>query len=278
MSGDLYEEIVELLSMGTRAALATVIARKGATPRKDSAKMLIYEDGGQSGTIGGGSMEAEVCREARAIMSAGKPKLMTFDLTNIDPEESALVCGGTMEVYVEPLLPNPTLFIFGAGHVGKALAAAVKPIGFRTAIIDDRAKYANPERFPDADAFYVDRWEETLKRLNINSYSYIFIATREHQFDLTCLRSVIQSAASYIGMLGSRKKAGMLFDQLEKEGVDPSEFQRVSIPAGFDIGTETPEEIAVSIAAELIAARRKLNINPLRDALRDARKSEALKR
>jgi len=270
MSKDLYEEIVELLSKGTRAALATVIARKGATPRKDSAKMLVYEDGRQSGSIGGGFMEAEVCQEAKSLMATGKSKLMHFDLTNIDPEESALVCGGSMEVYVEPLLPNPTLFIFGAGHVSKAVAAAVRPIGFRTVIIDDRAKYANPERFPDADEIYVDSWENASKKLNINSFSYFFIATREHQFDLICLRIAVQSSASYIGMLGSRKKAKSLFEQLEKEGVDPSEFQRVFVPAGIDIGSDTPEEIAVSITAELIAARKKKDVRLLKDSLRNA--------
>jgi len=275
MSRDLYEEIVELLSMGTRAALATVIARKGATPRKDSAKMIVYEDGRQSGTIGGGSMEAEVCREARSLMETGKPRLMEFDLSNIDPEESALVCGGSMEVYVEPLLPDPTLFIFGAGHVSRAVAAAVRPIGFRTAIIDDRPKYANSERFPDADAIYADRWEEALKKLNINSFSYIFIATREHQFDLICLRFAVQSSACYIGMLGSRKKAQNLFEQLEKEGIDPSEFRRVYVPAGMDIGSDTPEEIAVSIAAELIAARKKTDIRLLKDALREAKRANS---
>lgn len=275
MSRDLYEEIVELLSMGTRAALATVIARKGATPRKDSAKMIVYEDGRQSGTIGGGSMEAEVCREARSLMETGKPRLMEFDLSNIDPEESALVCGGSMEVYVEPLLPDPTLFIFGAGHVSRAVAAAVRPIGFRTAIIDDRPKYANSERFPDADAIYADSWEEALKKLNINSFSYIFIATREHQFDLICLRFAVQSSACYIGMLGSRKKAKNLFEQLEKEGIDPSEFRRVYVPAGMDIGSETPEEIAVSIAAELIADRKKTDIRLLKDALREAKRANS---
>jgi xanthine dehydrogenase accessory factor len=270
MSRDIYEEIVELRSQGTRAALATIIAHKGAIPRKDAAKMLIHEDGRQMGTIGGGSVEAEVCREAPTIIESGKPRLLAFDLTHIDPEESALVCGGSMEVYVEPILPDPTLFIFGAGHVSRAVAVAVKQIGFRIAIIDDRAKYANPERFPNADAFYVDAWEEALKKLAINKSAYCFIATRGHQFDLICLRFAVRSPAKYIGMLGSRKKAKMLFDLLQKEGVDPSEFDRVSVPTGIDIGSETPEEIAVSVAAELIAVRRNREIRRMKDALHRA--------
>jgi xanthine dehydrogenase accessory factor len=270
MSKEIYEEIVDIRFRGMHAALATIIAKKGATPRKSSAKMLIYEDGRQLGTIGGGSAEAAVCREALSIMETGKPKLLTFDLTGIDPEESALVCGGSMEVYVEPILPDPTLYLFGAGHVSKAVAAAARLIGFKTAVIDDRAQYASPEWFVNADNYYVDEWESVLKKLNIHSASYIFIATRGHQFDLICLRHALQSSAKYIGLLGSGKKAKILFDLLEKEGMDPAEFDRVLVPAGIDIGSETPEEIAASIAAELIIVRKNLNVHRLKDALHKA--------
>jgi xanthine dehydrogenase accessory factor len=269
MLRDLYEEIVELRSRGMRAALATVIAHKGATPRKDAAKMLLYEDGRQMGSVGGGSMEAEVRREALTTMDTGKPELLTFDLTHIDPEESALVCGGSMEVYIEPILPDPTLVIFGAGHVSKAVAEVAKAVGFRIAIIDDRAQYANPERFPDVDALYVDGWEDVLAKLNVNPFSYILIATREHRFDLICLRFALRSSATYIGMLGSRKKAKSMFDQLAEEGVALSLLQRVCVPAGIDIGSDTPEEIAVSIVAELIAVRKKLDVRRLKDMLRE---------
>jgi xanthine dehydrogenase accessory factor len=271
MSKDIYEEIVALRSKGTPAALATIIARKGATPRKDSTKMLIYADGRQLGTIGGGSIEAEVCREAVQILETGKPKLLTLDLSAVDPEESALVCGGSMDVYVEPVLPDPTLFIFGAGHVSKAIAEVARMIGFKVAVIDDRPKYANPERFPNADAFYVDAWESSLQKIHVSEMSYLFIATRSHQLDLTCLRFAVQSPAKYIGMLGSNKKNKTLLELLEKEGIDPSKFDRVSVPVGLDIGSETPEEIAVSIAAELIAIRKKQNIRLMKEALRKAK-------
>lgn len=273
MPKDIYEEIVNLRTKGMRAALATIIARKGATPRKDMAKMLVCEDGRQLGTIGGGSAEAEVYTEALSIMETGIAKLLSFDLKDVDPEESALVCGGFMEVYVEPVLPDPTLFIFGAGHVSKALAEAVRPVGFKVAVIDDRIKYANAERFPGADAFYVDGWDEAWKKLPVNDTSFLFIATRGHQFDLICLRLALQSPAGYIGMLGSMKKARILFELLEKEGVDPAQFKRVCVPTGLDIGSETPEEIAVSIVAELIAVRKKLDIQPLKESLRRLRTS-----
>jgi xanthine dehydrogenase accessory factor len=269
MPKDIYEEIVDLRRNGLRAALATIIARKGATPRKDMAKMLVYEDGRQMGTIGGGSAEAEVRREAMTVMDRGAARLLSFDLQNVDPEESALVCGGVMDVYVEPVLPDPILFIFGAGHVSKALAEAAPPVGFKVAVIDDRVKYANKERFPDADSIYVGGWDEVWQRLRVNETSFLFIATRGHQFDLTCLRKALQSTARYIGMLGSLKKARMLFGLLEKEGIDPSLFRRVCVPTGLDIGSETPEEIAISIVAELIAVRKKKDIQSLKDSLRN---------
>jgi xanthine dehydrogenase accessory factor len=271
MAIDIYKEILELRLKGLSAALATIIASKGATPRKDSSKMLIYEDGRRSGTIGGGFTEEEVCREALVALATGKPKLLSYDLTGVDHEESALVCGGSMQVYVEPVFPDPTLFIFGAGFVSKAVAEAVKPVGFRIAVVDDRIEYANPGKFPNADDFYVDHWEEVLKKLPINGFSYLFIATRGHSLDLICLRFALQSSARYIGMLGSIKKVRSLFELLEKEEVDPAQFKRVCIPAGLDIGSETAEEIAASIAAELIAVRKNLNVQSIRDSLRSIR-------
>jgi xanthine dehydrogenase accessory factor len=273
MARDLYEEIVELRSKGLRAALATIIVSKGATPRKDSAKMLIYADGRQSGTLGGGFTEAEVCREALVALKTGRPKLLSFDLTGVDHEESALVCGGFMQVYVEPVLPAPTLFIFGAGFVSRAVAEAVKPVGFTIAVVDDRMEFANAGKFPGADSFYVDRWEEVFKKLPVNDTSYLFIATRGHSLDLLCLRFALQSPARYIGMLGSRSKDRSLFEQLEKEGMDPAQFQRVCVPVGIDIGAETAEEIAASMAAELIAVRKNLDIQSIRNAVRKIRNS-----
>jgi len=271
MPTDIYKEIFELRLKGLCATLATIIVTKGATPRKDSSKMLIYKDGRKSGTIGGGFTENEVCREALDVLTTGKPKLLSFDLTGVDHEESALVCGGSMQVYLEPILPDPIFFVFGAGFVSRAVAEAVKPIGFRIAVVDDRAEYANPGKFPNADDFYVDRWEEVFKKLPIDVFSYLFIATRGHSLDLTCLRFALNSPAKYIGMLGSFTKVQSLFDLLEKEGMDPARFKRVCVPAGIDIGSETAEEIAASIAAELIAIRKNLNIQSIRNALRNIR-------
>lgn len=239
-----------------RAALATVVQRKGSTPRKDAAKMLIYEDGRRTGTIGGGCAEAEVCREAMAAIQAEKPRLLQFDLTGDDAEDGGMICGGSMEVYVEPVLPDPTLMIFGAGHVGRCVAEIAKLIGFRIAVVDDRIKYANRERFPDADALYVDTWENAFPQLPVTASTYLLIVTRGHEYDLACLRYALKSPAKYIGLMGSARKVKLFFDALEKEGVDPSQFKRVYSPVGVEIGSETPEEIAVSIAAQLVAVRK----------------------
>jgi xanthine dehydrogenase accessory factor len=268
MIPDIYEKIVEARRSGNRAALATLVVRKGSTPRKDAAKMLIYEDGRQIGTIGGGCTEAEVCSEAILVMRSEKPKLLHFDLTDEDADESALLCGGTMEVYVEPILPDPTLIIFGAGHIGQAIEAIAGMIGFRVSVADDRIKYANAARFPQAEALYVGTWDEIFGKLPVLESTYLLIATRGHQYDLACLRFSLQSPAHYIGLLGSRRKTGLLFEALEKEGMDKASFQRVYSPVGLEIGSETPEEIAVSIAAELVAVRKRLDVRPLRKLLR----------
>jgi xanthine dehydrogenase accessory factor len=268
MAKDLYEEIVELRRRGERAALATIVTRKGSTPRKDPAKMLVYEDGRQLGSVGGGCTEAEVSREAMLVMRTEKPKLLSFDLTEDDAEESGLLCGGIMEVYVEAILPDPMLYIFGAGHVGQCVAPAAKIIGFKIAVVDDRIKYANSERFPAADAFYVDSWEENFRKLAITDSSYILIATRGHNYDLACLRFALTTQAKYIGLLGSRRKTKLLYEALEREGVDSSSFERVYAPVGIEIGSETPEEIAISIAAELVAVRKNLEIRPLKESVR----------
>lgn len=233
--------------------------------------MIVYADGNQSGTLGGGCTEAEICREALAVIRSERPSLLHFDLTEDDADDSGLICGGTMEVYVEPILPDPMLFIFGAGHIGQSVAESAVKLGFRITVVDDRVKYANRERFPHAHEVCVGPWDETFGSLQVNDSSYLLIATRGHRYDLACLRFSLRTPARYIGLLGSLRKTRLLFEALEREGVDNSEFQRVFAPVGIEIGSETPEEIAVSIAAELVAVRKNLNVRPLKDAFRHLR-------
>jgi xanthine dehydrogenase accessory factor len=268
MAMDIFEEIVRLRRSGLKAALATIVARRGSTPRKDAAKMIILEDGSLIGSIGGGCTEADVCREAANVIRLEKSILISFDLTEDDAEDSGLLCGGTMEVYLEPILPDPVLYIFGAGHIGQCVAALVRSLSFKVAVVDDRIKYANRERFPAVDEIYVDEWQEVFARLPVNPMSYILIATRGHRYDLSCLRFALSTNARYIGLLGSRRKTKLLYEALAKEGMDSRDFERVYAPVGLEIGSETPEEIAVSIAAELVAVKKNLDIQPLKKAIR----------
>ena len=271
---DIYEEIVSLRARGTRAALAIIIAHEGASPRKDAVKMLVSEDGSQTGNVGGGMVEADVVRLAKEVMETGKPKLLSFDLSGIDHDERALVCGGSMQIYIDPVLPDPELFIFGAGHVAKAVAEAAKAAGFKITVFDDRAKYATTERFPGANVVLVKdsgNWEAELNGLKLTSSSFVFVATQRPKTDRVCLRRALLSPARYIGMLGSLTKTKILLDALRQEGVDSSQFSRIFIPAGLDIGSETPEEIAASIIPELIAARKNLDVLRLRGAVHAAK-------
>ena len=271
MAVDIYEEIVRLRSCGMRATIAVIIAHEGATPRKDSVKMLVCEDGRQFGSIGGGSAETEVVRQAKEVMDIGCPRLLTFDLSGIDHDERALVCGGSMQIYLDPILPAPTLIIFGAGHVAKAVAEAATLAGFKITVLDDRKKYATSERFPNAEIIFVENWESALSALRLTSSSYIFIATQRPESDRVCLKHATRSPARYIGMLGSLTKTKILFEALRREGIDDSDLNRIFVPAGFDIGAESPEEIAASVVPELVAARKNLDIRKLRAAVRLAK-------
>lgn len=254
-------------------ALATIIARKGATPRKDSAKMIVDEAGIRYGSIGGGSVEDTVFREALQSIQSGSSKILSFDLTGMDTDESGLVCGGHMEVYLEPIVPDPILYIFGAGNVCKSLSEIARFAGFRVAVVDDRAQYLNSDRFPSAEAFYpADDWSDMFASIQLNDNSYVFISTRDHDIDALCMRFALQSRARYIGMLGSLKKTELLKEFLVEQTMSPEELERISVPVGFDIGAETPEEIAISIVVELIAARRNRNVSLMRDAVRSAGK------
>jgi xanthine dehydrogenase accessory factor len=275
MREDLYERIGALRAGGRRAVLAIVIAHRGASPRKDAAKMLLGEDGSRYGSVGGGLVEEEVCREAARLLESGKSRLMTFDLSGIDHDERALVCGGSMQIYLEAILPDPSLFIFGAGHVASAVAAAAGPLGFKITILDDREKYARAGRFPDAEVRLVGDWETELGRLAPPESSYFFIATQRPKTDRLCLRFAAGTSARYIGMLGSLAKTDILFDAMQREGVAVSELERVCIPAGLDIDSETPEEIAVSVAAELVAARKNLDLRRMREAVRGVKSGGA---
>jgi len=271
MAEDIFKKIVALRNKGTRLALATIIARKGATPRKDTAKMVVDETGIRYGTIGGGAVEDTVYQKALQSIQSGSSQILSFDLTGTDIDENGLVCGGYMEVYIEPIVPDPILYIFGVGNICTSLSDIARFAGFRITVADDRSEFVNAGRFPSADTFYTAHtWEDLLAKIKLNDNSYVFISTREHDSDALCMRFALQSQARYIGMLGSLKKIDLLKTFLTEQKMDSSLFQRVSVPVGLDLGAESPEEITISIVAELIAARKNRNINLIRDAVRNA--------
>jgi len=259
---DIYEQIVQLRREGRRGAVATIVNVRGSIPSFKTAKMLVRDDGSIVGTIGGGCVEADVWQAAREVIESEKPRTLTFDL-NQDPKyDTGLVCGGTLEVFIEPVLPPALLYIFGAGHVAKNLCAVAANAGFDVVVTDDRSSYATQDRFPAAREVHALDFDEATKKLEPNEGSYIVIVTRGHRDDMRLLRWAVQTRTRYIGMIGSKRKVISIFKTLREEGVAEHLFERVHAPIGLDIGAVTPEEIAVAITAELIAIRRHAEAGP----------------
>ena len=253
---DIYEQIVKLREEGRRGAVATIVNVRGSIPSFKTAKMLVRDDGSIVGTIGGGCVEAEVWQAAREVMESEKPRTLTFNL-NQDPKyDTGLVCGGTLDIFIEPVLPPASLYIFGAGHVSVNLYKVARDAGFDVTVVDDREAYANRERFPEAKEVIAEDFEQAIAHLTPNESAYIVIVTRGHRDDMRVLRWAVQTQARYIGMIGSKRKTIAIFRELTKEGIPAHLFERVHAPVGLDIGAVTPEEIAVAITAELIAIRR----------------------
>jgi xanthine dehydrogenase accessory factor len=254
---DIYEEIVRLRKEGRPCALATIVNTQGSIPSFSSAKMLVRDDGTIAGTIGGGAAELEVILAARHVIEEEKPRSVTFDLNKRPGVDAGMVCGGSLEIYIEPVIVAPTLYLFGAGHVGYSTYRVARPAGFDVVVVDPRPAFANPERFPDAKEIVVADLETAVARLSPSASSYILIFTPSHMMDLQVLRWAVTTPARYIGMMGSKRKVTGIFHELQKEGVPAERFKAVHAPVGLDIGAQPPEEIAVSVVAEMIACRRR---------------------
>ena len=253
---DIFEEIVRLRKAGRKGALATIVEVQGSIPSHESSKILIRDDGTFAGTVGGGCVEAEVWSIAQDVMREEKPRRLHFNL-NANPElDNGLICGGSLDIFVEPILATPTVLILGGGHVGLNVARVAKIAGFDVEVADDRVAFANRERFPEASEFHTGPWEEIFAALNVRAHTYLVLVTRGHKGDLDGLRWALTTKARYIGMIGSKRKFIEICKVLEHEGVTQECIDRVHSPIGLDIGALTPEEIAVSIVAEMIAVRR----------------------
>lgn len=225
--------------------------------------MLVYADGRTVGTIGGGCYEADALGRAREAIATGKPLLLKYDLNDDFVQESGLICGGQMEVYIDPIAPSPSLYIVGAGHVGWHLARAAAETGFRVHVIDDREKFANRDRFPMAHEVVVDDIASWLHRADVPSSASVVIVTRGHTHDFDALRALAARDLRYLGLIGSRAKVARIYDALEAEGMPRECLARVHAPIGLDIGAITPAEIAVAILAELIAVRHGKDVGSL---------------
>jgi len=350
MTQDVYSEIVKSLAKKEKLALATLVSRVGSAPRALGAKYLIRADGSTVGSVGGGCVEAEVWQEAQKVMGTGKGRILHFDLTSEQLAEGGLICGGNVDIFLEPLEEDflniyqeaarirqrggsailatlistnadfpkgegskilmktsgekigslfggvklekkilsegeillkekrlrvfafsdedrrtqilfepvfcePTVYIFGGGHVSEQLAPLVKKVYFKVVVIDDREMFANRERFPEADEVVVTEFERCFDQLNVDDSSYIVIVTRGHLYDGFVLEQAIKTNARYIGMIGSKKKIMTLYQNLTKKGISKEALNHVHAPIGLEINSDTPEEIAVSIVAELIKVR-----------------------
>jgi len=271
---DLFEEIVRMRKAGRRAALATIVHTNGSIPSFESSRMLVREDGSIAGTIGGGCVEADVWAAAKDVMAKETPRKMTFHLNNEASYDNGLICGGTLEVFVEPILPQPVALIFGGGHISMALAKSASAAGFGIVVIDDREQFANSERFPMAQELYTS-YEDAFARLQPNGSSYLVIVTRGHRDDMRVLAWAVRTQARYVGMIGSKRKVLSVYQALEKEGYSPDEFAGVYAPMGLEIGALSPDEIAMSITAELIAVRRNVPSARHKKLQRDVREPAA---
>jgi len=255
MNREVFAAVADALERGEPAALVTIVSTTGSTPQRVGAKMLVFGDGRIVGTIGGGCYENDAFGKAREAILSRAPLLIHYELDDDFAQETGLICGGQMDVYIEPIEPSPELFIVGAGHVGFHLARIAQEVGFRVHVADDREKFANAERFPTAAEIVVEDIPAWIARTAIPAHAYVVIVTRGHTNDLEALRALAPRDLRYLGLIGSRAKVARIYDELSAAQMPAETLQRVHAPIGLDIGAVTPQEIAVSILAELIAVK-----------------------
>ncbi|GAB4536903.1 MAG: XdhC/CoxI family protein [Anaerolineales bacterium] len=252
---NLYARIAQAQAQGRPVAVCTVVRTRGSTPRRSGAKMLVYADGSLYETIGGGTMESKVIAEAQQALQDGRPRLLTYRF--VDPQRGDVgVCGGEMEVLVEAVMPPATVIVIGAGHVGKAVAHLAKWLGYRVLINDDRPEFCSPDFIPDADGYYPVPMSELPSQVVIHPQTYLVLTTRGVPVDVAGLPALLETPAAYIGIIGSRRRWQTTRKALLAAGLPEERLQRVVSPIGLELNAETPEEIAVSIMAQIIMQHR----------------------
>ena len=252
----IYQALSEIEANNESAALCTVVKSEGSTPRHVGSKMLVYPDGKFIGTVGGGDLEHRVLDEAWMAIADGQPRHLHYNMS--DPSRGDVgVCGGQVEVFVEPILPAPMVIVVGAGHVGKAVAHLAKWLGFRVAVSDDRAEFCNAETVPDADAYYPVTMDKLTEHVKVTRQTYLVLTTRGSNVDAAGLTPLLETEAGYIGVIGSKRRWLETVNALKSQGVADGKIARVHSPIGLELQAETPEEIAVSIMAEVLMVRNK---------------------
>jgi xanthine dehydrogenase accessory factor len=272
MSDELiYQAIIDARREGRPAALATVTRARGSVPRHTTSKMLVFPDGKIIGTVGGGELESCAIEASKEAISDGQARMETYSLSG--PREGAVgVCGGEVDVFIEPILPPPTVVVLGCGHVGVAVAHLAKWLGFRVVVSDDREELCSPQHIPNADVYLPGEIIAALSDIPINSQTYVVAVTRGYPFDVAAIPILVKTDTPYIGVIGSRRRWQTTLKELESIGVEGQALQKVLSPIGLHIGAETPEEIAVSIMAEIIMLRNRGDIESSRqsDSTRDS--------
>ena len=252
-----FEEITRIRAQGEKGAIATVISNRIPVAMQEKSKLVLRADGTVVGGIGeGGLIEDCVRQKAEDVMREDYLTVLQFEVGEETAQQWGLMAGETLDVFIEPIIAIPTLYLFGGGHVSLQIAKLAKTVGFKVVVIDDRPAFANKERFPMVDEARVEDLETVFERLNIDDQSYIVAVTRGHQHDQPVIEQAVRTEARYIGMIGSKRKIARMWKKLIERGADPDRLSQVHAPIGLEIGADTPEEIAVSIVAQLIQTRR----------------------
>jgi len=251
----LYARLAELERAGQAVALATVVRAQGSVPRHAGTKMLVHPDGSFEGTVGGGDLESRVIQSALQALQDGQPRLLAYAFRDLEQGDVG-VCGGEMEVFVEPIQPPATVLVVGAGHVGSAVAFLAKWLGFRVVVSDDRPEFTTPEAVPGADEYVSGPLSGLPQQVPITAQTYIMLTTRGVAVDLEGLPSLLETPAAYIGIIGSRRRWETAARQLAEQGVPRAQIERITSPMGLELNAETPQEIALSMLAQIVLLRR----------------------
>lgn len=258
---DVYNTLADIKRTGTSGALCTIIKTKGSTPRKEGSKMLVFENGSIVGSVGGGEVEARVIQEALNSIKSGKSRIISYDL--IDPDQGDPgICGGSLEIFVDPIDKPEELVVVGGGHVGKAVVFLAKWLGFRVILNDDRKEFCSPDLVPGADEYIHCPLAELPGKYQIPASASVVLATRNQKVDINGLPELLAIPTAYIGVISSKRRWQLTEEQLIESGVNKDNLKKIHAPIGLKIGAETPEEIALSILAEIILNKRVTETRP----------------